>query len=261
MNNVSRLSILSVLLLIIPMLSWGASPGPKISEFVGDNKHNLSSLHPRTSGYKASSSDPRGSQICIFCHIPHGGLSQNSLWSRELPTATFGHYSSQSLVISTKVAADYDEPKGSAKLCLSCHDGVTAGGVALGKILPIGTTPIPMAYGDKITGDALFTADKIKRGHHPVSFIYDNTVLGLIQSVKGSSSYRLPLLSQVKMDSQHRMQCTTCHNPHQNQSTEEELLGKKIAPFWVYGGGGSGTAIDHHDAVCNDCHLIKETGL
>ena len=231
--------------------------GPKISDMGsgGDNKHNLSSHHSRTSGYKASPDDPRGAQICIFCHTPHNAAPQTPLWNRNDSTATFGHYSSSSLVIRKTSAANYGEPTGSSRLCLSCHDGVTAGGISLGNVLG-GAGAIPMQNGDKISGEALFTANKIRTGHHPVSFVYDLTVLQAIQGdpLKSSQNYKLPALgSSVKLDHSTQMQCTTCHDPHQNQSTDDVYPdGRKIAPFWVYGGGGNATA--DHDAVCNTCH-------
>lgn len=232
--------------------------GPRISDMgaEGDNKHNLSSLHSRTAGYKAAPQDPRGRQICIFCHTPHNASPQSSLWNRSDSTATFGHFTSPTLVISRTSAANYGEPTGSSRLCLSCHDGVTAGGIPLGNVLT-GSGDIPMSGSDKISGDALFTASKIRTGHHPVSFVYDATVLGAIQSdpFKSGQSYKLPqVTSPVKLDKLSRMQCTACHDPHQNQSTEEVYpsTSRKIAPFWVYGAGGNAT--DDHDFVCKECH-------
>ncbi|SNB45273.1 cytochrome c3 family protein [Geobacter sp. DSM 9736] len=243
-------------------VSNGGAAGPKISDMTGGNKHNLSSLNTNVT-YKADPSDPRGREICIFCHTPHNSRPQTTLWNRKDPTATFGHYSSSTLVISRAgVPSSYGEPTGSSRLCLSCHDGVTAGGVSLGDILTGG--PINMGANDRITGRALFDAEKIRSGHHPVSFVYNAAVLNAIQSdpVKAAESYSLPTLPQVKLDREERMQCTTCHNPHQNQSTEEVYTippnnGRKIAPFWVY--GATGNAITDHDAVCLTCHNLTSS--
>ena len=240
--------------------SVALAAGPKISDMInGGNKHNLSSLNTNVT-YKASPTDPKGREICIFCHTPHNASPQTTLWNRRDPTVTFGHFSSASLVISRKgVPSSYGEPTGSSRLCLSCHDGVTAGGVSLGDVLRHG--PIDMGPNDRITGIALFDAEKIKSGHHPVSFVYNASVLGIIQSdpVKSSENYVLPTLPEVKLDKEERIQCTTCHNPHQNQSTEETYnippnVGRKIAPFWVY--GKTGSAIADHDVVCMNCHNL-----
>lgn len=247
--------------LVIQLMAAGAvsAAGPKISDLdSGGNKHNLSSLNTNVT-YKASPSDPRGREICIFCHTPHNAAPKTILWNRKDSTAIFGHYSSTTLVIKRSgVPSSYGEPTGSSRLCLSCHDGVTAGGVALGDVL---TGPIDMGANSRITGSALFDAQKIRTGHHPVSFVYNAAVLNAIQSDPGKSgeNYRLPTLPEVKLDAEERMQCTSCHNPHQNQSTEETYntppnVGRKIAPFWVYGKAGS--AIGDHDAVCLNCHNL-----
>lgn len=234
--------------------------GPKISDMItGGNKHNLSSLNTNVT-YKASPTDPRGREICIFCHTPHNAAPKTTLWNRKDPTVTFGHFSSSSLVISRAgVPSSYGEPTGASRLCLSCHDGVTAGGVSLGDIL---TGPsIDMGPNDRIQGIALFDIQKIRTGHHPVSFVYNSAVLNMIQSdpTKSSENYMLPTLPEVKLDAEQRMQCTTCHNPHQNQSTDETYnispnVGRKIAPFWVY--GKTGSAIADHDVVCLNCHNL-----
>ena len=255
----NRILFFATLMLSICIADLVSAAGPKISDMAGGNKHNLSSLNTNVK-YKADPSDPRGTEICIFCHTPHNALPQTTLWNRKDSTAIFGHFSSSTLVISRTGAAKYGEPNGSSRLCLSCHDGVTAGGISLGDVLSAGGSPINMGINDKISGITLFDENKIKTGHHPVSFVYNDQVLKAIQSdpIKGLQNYKLPpSLPQVKLDSIQRMQCTTCHDPHQNQSTEETYPGtdSKIAPFWVYGGGGAAT--DDHDAVCNSCHNIQ----
>lgn len=240
-----------------------SAAGPKISDMVtGGNKHNLSSLNKNVRYQAAPSTaiwDQRGTEICIFCHTPHSALPQTTLWNRSNPSVIFGRYSSSSLMIRRISAAQYGEPNGSSRLCLSCHDGVTAGGIPLGAILS--GPPINMGANDRITGIALFDANKIRTGHHPISFVYSDQVLSAIKAdpEKALQNYKQPSIPQVKLDSARRMQCTTCHNPHQNQSTEDSYqvppnVGRKIAPFWVYGGNNN-ASLDH-DAVCLDCHNI-----
>lgn len=261
MRTIARTTTIGFFLLFQGLYALAA--GPKISDMGagGDNKHNLSSLHTRQTGYKADPTDPRGSQICIFCHTPHNA-AQTALWNRNDSGAVFGHYSSPTLIIRRTSQASYGEPTGSSRLCLSCHDGVTAGGIPLGDVKNTGGTvsgAIRMQGNDRITvgSPALFTADKIKMGHHPVSFVYDADVLLAIKtdSVKATQNYKLPSMAEVKLDKDRRMQCTTCHDPHQNKSREDQFIPstqRKIAPFWVY--GGTGDAVTDHDAVCKDCH-------
>ncbi|MBT0662792.1 cytochrome C [Geobacter pelophilus] len=259
MNNIRKISIVAVLVFLGNAVSSLAA-GPKISDMVvGGNKHNLSSLNKNVL-YKAAppqSARDKNTEICVFCHTPHRAVPQTTLWNRSNSSVFFGHYSSATLVIRRTSAAQFGEPNGTSRLCLSCHDGVTAGGVPLGAIL--NGSPINMGANDRITGISLFTASKIKSGHHPVSFIYDDAVLRAIQSdvLKKTQNYQMPRI--VKLDTANRMQCTTCHDPHQNQSTEDSYQvppneGRKIAPFWVYGANNN-ASLDH-DAVCMDCHSI-----
>lgn len=70
-------------------------------------------------------------EICVFCHTPHGAdtEAQAPLWNRKLDTATvYKTYSS--LGTSTLDAAT--APVGSVSLaCLSCHDGTQAMNVVI----------------------------------------------------------------------------------------------------------------------------------
>lgn len=59
-----------------------------------------------------------GNQICLPCHTPHNALlsgDANVLWNHAETGETFVMYKSTA-----------GQPEGPSKLCLSCHDGVTA---------------------------------------------------------------------------------------------------------------------------------------
>ena len=114
MRSVARTTAIGFCLLFQGVSVLAA--GPKISDMgaMGDNKHNLSSAHSRTAGYKADPSDPRGNQICVFCHTPHHA-GQIALWNRNDSGAIFGHYSSPTLVIRRTSNAQYGEPTGSSR--------------------------------------------------------------------------------------------------------------------------------------------------
>lgn len=213
--------------------------GPMLTDINGPikNKHNLSSRNTGVQ-YRAkdNASDPRSTQICIFCHTPHNSVPQTALWNRKDPTRFFGHYSSATLVIdnpTVRTVSQYGEPNGSSRLCLSCHDGQTAlGAVWNGSAIQFQTGYDKIAY-------------RNLSSHHPVSFVYDNNVLGSIMVKKPTEGYQLPSVgSNVKLDKRQRMQCTSCHDPHQDQSTDPSVL----TPFWVG---------PNHDAVCKECHNIN----
>jgi len=289
------------------------APGPKVSE--DKNRHNLSAVvydtsfpipSPtplRTSGsgsardssirYKAVDdpvNNPQGRQICIFCHTPHSAnvAEQAPLWNRQFSSQTFSRYSSATLQIrvnaGARTPAQYNagaQPDGSSKLCLSCHDGVSR----LGEVLRGG--PIQMVN-DVISSDPAISrasfnpaTNKMKFGHHPVSFVYNGAVQQAISSGRataglgGGFGFILPATGasiKVKLDKNSKMQCTTCHNPHQNQSHDDKCynadgtaivdcpldgMGRKVAPFWVQSVGAD--VVADHDSVCTTCHQLTGT--
>ncbi len=71
-------------------------------------------------------------QICVFCHNPHGAtMDANNrpvgpIWNRKLSSATYQTYTSKSLDSEVILGARLEQPGGSSKLCLSCHDGTLA---------------------------------------------------------------------------------------------------------------------------------------
>lgn len=247
--------------------------GPKVSEPL--NSHNLSASNAIPGFlYKATNdpvNNPRGQQICIFCHTPHSAnvAGQTPLWNRAFSSETFQRYTSLTLKIrgiATTQYTDGAQPNGSSKLCLSCHDGVSRlGAVYSGpEITMVKANPV-------IEGLASFRPDtnKMKSGHHPVSFVYTDAIATAINTAKGvgATTYKLPTLAEVKLDKQNRMQCTTCHDAHQNKSFEDQCYfgtencaspnTRKKAPFWVYGAGASAAA--DQQAVCTTCHPMDAT--
>lgn len=254
--------------------------GPMVSAL--GNKHNLSAQNTGVT-YHAQDlpENPGGKQICIFCHTPHNSQPQGPLWNRkDTSVANFARYSSSTLKIGTIAASQYSisgdaggQPNGSSRLCLSCHDGVTG----LGEVIRSGQLGTILMNTDKITGPASFApaTNKMKVGHHPVSFVYatsfdyktqNGTMIGL-----NGASFTIPKqstqpqmadkvkLQDSKRDARGWMQCTTCHDPHQNMGNDMDSwpgFTRKMTPFWVYSGASTASG---HDAVCNSCHIVAPT--
>lgn len=268
--------------------------GEKISTMGKGNKHNLSSdplniglTYQATDEYDAiSNPSPRGRQVCIFCHTPHSANVDGGapLWNRKFSTVTFQRYTSATLNINIRHIAtaqygDGAQPNGASKLCLSCHDGVSN----LGDVYNSGGVNIPFDVGkDLIAGLASFNPStyKMLSGHHPVSFVYltgfsygsqsGTPLAGLPASYRflpASSAGKVKLFD-TKRNGNGWMQCTTCHDPHQNQSDETACFDsgggvvvcgtetRKVAPFWVYHGGINTTATDDTGSVCKVCHAL-----
>lgn len=263
---------LSAAILITVLLRYhqASAAGPKVSEI--GNRHNLSAIGRQVgsssytsniNAYQATNdpvNNPRGQQICIFCHTPHNAntAGQTPLWNRSFSSESFQRYSSSTLQIRKIASAQYAsgaQPNGSSRLCLSCHDGVSR----LGELFT--GSSITMVR-DVITGLSSFnpSTSKMKSGHHPVSFVYTADIAATINEARTPTVFTMPALSQVKLDKYSRMQCTTCHDAHQNMSNDTECYGgtcdqtntRKIAPFWVY--GFNNAASTDAQAVCTTCH-------
>ncbi len=131
--------------------------------------------------------------VCVFCHTPHNALQTQALWNRDLPTAVYQLYE------SSTIGVELQQPTGATRLCLSCHDGT----LALGAMRVHGEPNV-----GPLTGPALLGTDL--SDDHPVSFVYDNsTIAGRTDLVDPAL-----LTEEVRLDSTNQVQCTTCHDPH-----------------------------------------------
>jgi predicted CXXCH cytochrome family protein len=171
---------------------------------------------------------PTINEVCVFCHTPHKATSQSMIWNRSNPTATFNLYTSPTMV-STPV-----QPTAYSLRCLSCHDG----SVAIDALNNVGgRQPVPqmMAIGDVYYPGSPYGAGGANIGgnyagnanvnnlsdDHPVSILFDSTVYSNSQNrLKDPStlpSLGLPLYSN-------RVECSTCHDVHNNSGGLPYLL-------------------------------------
>jgi predicted CXXCH cytochrome family protein len=192
-----------------------AIPGGPAFGVVANTRHNLSASGPGT--VRAATE----SQICIFCHTPHNAAPNSPLWNRRNPGSTYTPYSS-----STAVATP-GQPTGASILCLSCHDGT----IALGEVLSL-ATPISMAGGVTTmpTGPGRLGTDL--SDDHPISFAYTAT----LATQRGELVSPSALTGPVRLDAGGQMQCTACHNAH------DDTNGKFL------------TMPNRASALCQTCH-------
>ena len=169
------------------------------AESVVNTVHNLSITGPGT--LKASSER----NTCVFCHTVHRSTGVTPLWNHSLSTVSnYVVYSSARL---SSLNLTVPQPNGSSRLCLSCHDGTVALGSVSSRTRPIdmnGVTTMPAGVNNLGTD---LSAD------HPISFMYDAGLAGRDADIKSPSQ----LTGSVRLDAQNRLQCTACHDPHNNQ--------------------------------------------
>ena len=182
-------------------------------------KHNLSVSGP---GSLRASTE---ADICIFCHAPHNTTGVGPLWNHALSAATYTPYSSSTL------KATVGQPTGASKLCLSCHDGTVALGMVANR-----STPIPMQSGATTIPSGRTRIGTDLSAHHPVSFTYDPALV----TKQGELRDPATLVQEVRLDQSGQMQCTSCHDPHNNE----------YGNFLVKDNTAS--------AMCLDCHTPNQ---
>jgi hypothetical protein len=253
---------LSVIFLIFAVLL--VTSGSTLASVI-DSKHNLSVTGPGP--VKAVSE----TQICIFCHTPHGANQSAGapLWNHALSNATYTPYFS----LSMDANPNPGPPGASSKVCLSCHDGTVAIGTVGSLNGKTGVT-IPMsgvaAAGVMSNGEGETTGYTRNLGtelsnDHPISFNYDDTLGGVngtdgeLRSppvMDGAATVVGNRTAIVKKPTfpleNNQVQCITCHDPHLSTSVSPKFLrGNRIQQLLPPTGG---LYMASNDIMCLACH-------
>lgn len=161
-------------------------PAVVFSQSVVSTKHNLS-----LNGVFEIQSSPVQS-MCEYCHTPHSFKPVSPAWNRSNPGTRYIMYDMSTSSTSNIPMDPSRQPDGSSILCLSCHDGTIALG-STGSTMPPGSSSI---LGTDLSDD------------HPISFIYDATLVASDGQLKYKPMY------PVSLDKDSKVQCASCHDPH-----------------------------------------------
>jgi len=200
-----RLLLWMIAVLALPLIPSAdpasAQPVPPgtvpLEENISITKHNLSS-----SGLGTTQSTTE-SEVCVFCHTPHGSNPTGTaiaapLWNRNLDYQNSTGYVLYDNTWSFSFEGtlnDPSKPTGYSRLCLSCHDGTIAIGSVVNKpgsggfpgspefyapttdALGIGTMATqPGAIGSGVlSGDTRVLGTNLQNDH-PISFLFDTTL-------------------------------------------------------------------------------------
>lgn len=211
---------------LLGLLACLLAPGSASAESIVNSKHNLSVTGPGTVRAVTET------QICIFCHTPHNATREAPLWNRNSSGAAYTPYS------STTAKANIGQPTGASRLCLSCHDGTVALGMVRSRAEPI---PFEGGVFNMPPGSARLGTDL--GDDHPVSFRYD------IQLAVENGQLMNPasLTTDVRLDRQEELQCTSCHDPHDDQ----------YGMFLVRDNYASGLCLTCHDPTYWDASVHR----
>ncbi len=208
--------IVLVLILIIQVRLEGSSS-------VFDSKHNLSASGP---GEIKSDSETR---VCIFCHSSHNASTEGPLWNHQ--TTAPGKFKTYN---RSTMSGRPEQPNGATKLCLSCHDGTIAVGAVLNKSRPISMRNVG-ASGEIPAGRKSHIGTDLS-ATHPVSIPYRQSTASSVSHLRWPPS---DPENKVGPDPDGFVQCTACHDPHDDSRSDRY-------PFWKKA---------TFDEVCLTCHV------
>ncbi len=206
---------------------------------IASTKHNLSTSGP---GPVKAVSETR---ICVFCHTPHGANPSIPLWNRDVSYQSGIVYVPYS---SATLNASPGQPTGATKLCLSCHDGT----VAVGQLLRNPAVSMTDSGTGRLTPEGKLSPSAPGyigtdlSGSHPVSFQVTEALIAANNSSGDTPLNPLSAMTSdpdgVRLDANNELQCTACHDPH-----DDSNRATSGAPFWRKPGWSD---------VCRVCHGI-----
>lgn len=193
-------------------------------------------------------------EICRTCHVPHdhGDVrygNQGILWNHEITTkGSWEMYASNPAQIEFIDGSIEAAPAGVSKLCLGCHDGVTAINSYDGKLpaaegYGFGTTYL---MGDYSGGFTIGNTAASLRNNHPISITYDNVSDPQLRDPATTTMNNGDTVSSL-LDSG-RVECSTCHDVHNRESVPStHLLRESTKGADVTGAGASDLCFVCHD--------------
>jgi len=259
----------------LAMLASGAADAERVSD-VRSTKHNLSASGPGT--VRATTE----SQVCVFCHTPHGATQGvTPLWNRQLSNQTYTPYTSFSLDAEA-IQGTLDQPGGSSKLCLSCHDGT----MAIGNVNVLNGVPnVTIAMQGTGAGGTMPPGSGVTTGFtrnlgvdltndHPISVNYTSALAdrdgelrrvdaqqkwpvgtGTVIGVKVAGSKPLLPLEPTGAGNLGQVQCGTCHDPHLHETNPANGNQKFLRQNRFQDLPPTGAQYDAaSDIICLACH-------
>jgi len=266
---------------LVSMLMWMSSASAARIADIRNTKHNFSStVTPNILGggdtrtVKSNSE----SEICIFCHTPHGAnQSEGPLWNRDIPAS-----SSYTIYSSGSIDSTIQQPNGVSKLCLSCHDGSIAIGSVRNRAGSGGFQTTPIAMTGTGSGGVMAPGEGNNTGYtrflgkdlsndHPISLTYNQALVnadgemrdptqdpirvrGLTPRPQLQSIHLQPAVRNNPTPDSGQVQCVSCHDPHIRDTTDENIKFLRFNRLQKARPDGSNTFLPATDIICLACH-------
>ena len=200
------LAVAPCIFLLINLLSGLPARGDSVL----NSPHNLTATG--TGSIKSGTTN----NVCIFCHTVHKANGVTPLWNHTMSSVSnYVVYSSTRL---NNLGLTVPQPNGSSRLCLSCHDGTVALGRISSSAAPVQlfqngiiVTTMP---GNRSSNPNYLGTDL--SGDHPVSMDYDAAAQADV-TLKSRATLN-PLIKLEPLNGKNYIQCTSCHNPHDDKN-------------------------------------------
>lgn len=209
----------------------GSAPGTGIYQSIHDlnNGPDGSGVSFSVTGFVP---DPE-KRLCAYCHTPHhaiafadlaaNGADTLPLWSHAVSNVNYSPYMSASFTQKGGQTMAADPLAGPSRLCMSCHDGITAVdsyyGLPNSNIMrplaapPYTDMPVISNIGNKSHPIGFAMTDVIPG--YPGAMNQDNNILPLTNNstfFTGSGNAGPTIISRLAFGA--LMTCSTCHDVH-----------------------------------------------
>lgn len=206
-------------------------------------------------------------RVCVFCHTPHNALPSGSvqapLWNHAPSTVMLNPYV-WSVPANLAISFNSDPLVGPSRLCMSCHDGVTAvdshgssGSINNGSHLMPGSYTDPLGNTIDPTITDLTTA-------HPIGFQYQDAIN--VQNLSGQPAAlatqndhfltSVPTISRSGGNPSSKkigdtlyngyLTCASCHDVHNTNNVESSGSATNFL-LW---------APNTNSIICLSCHIL-----
>ena len=208
-------------------------------------------------------------RTCVFCHTPHNAQTGSlaPLWNHNPSTVSLAPYA-WAAPANLPIAFAADPLVGPSRLCMACHDGVTAvdsHGTARGEAN--GNTVMTSAYTDALGKTAKRFIDDLTVTH-PIGFQYSDAVLNrpneLVNDQTGFITAPTTALMASTFNTKTRagiatggkkiadtmyggfMTCASCHEVHNTNNATPDAGHNYNYFLW---------AKEEGSAICLSCHV------
>ena len=268
----------ATLLLVLALAVLAAAS--VLGQGIKGSKHDMSASS--SSSIKSQPVASGGTEeVCVFCHTPHGSdrTSVAPLWNRTSPAGTYTLYTSDYLGaagLGYLAASPPVQPNASSKLCMSCHDGTIALGSVFnlpgsggytappgppGTGIPMQQAGVPIA-GGKMPAAASGSLGTDLSNDHPVGFLYNSSKDPelVARSWPWNTAVKLSPDAGAAGVSTGTVECSTCHNAHDNQYKKFLRMSNTNAALCTFCHSKAGYAGSAHDTATTASYTPLSSG-